>query len=58
MSKDSYKARQYWYMGLIPALRRQRQVVFCEFEASLLYGVNSWTSKATQRNLGSKKKTQ
>ena len=37
--------------NLIPALRRQRQVDFCEFEASLGYRVSSRIgSKTTQRN--------
>ena len=34
-------------MPLIPALGRQRQVDFCDFEASLVYRANS---RATQRN--------
>jgi hypothetical protein len=38
-------------MPLIPALGRQRQADLCEFEASLIYRVSSWTAKATQRNL-------
>ena len=37
-------------MPLIPALRRQRQVDLCEFEASLVYRVSSRTARATQRN--------
>ena len=37
-------------MTLIPALRRQKQVDFCEFEASLVYSVSSRTVMATQRN--------
>ena len=38
-------------MPLIPALRKQRQTDLCEFKASRVYRVNSWTgSKATQRN--------
>ena len=37
-------------MPLIPALRWQRQVDLCEFEASLVYRPSSRTdSKATQR---------
>jgi hypothetical protein len=43
-------------MPLIPALRRQRWVDLCEFEASLVYGVGSRTAKATQRNPVSKNK--
>ena len=43
-------------MPLIQALRRQRWMDFCEFEASLVYSVSSRTgSKATQRNPVSKK---
>ena len=35
---------------LIPALRRQRQVDLCEFEASLVYGASSRTgSVATEK---------
>ena len=41
-------------MPLIPALRRQRQLDLCEFEASLVYRVSSSTVKATQRNVVSK----
>ena len=42
-------------MPLIPALRRQRQVDFCEFEASLVYRVSSRTAGAvTQRKSVSK----
>jgi hypothetical protein len=37
-------------MPLIPALRRQREVDLCEFEASLVYRVNLSTAKSTQRN--------
>jgi hypothetical protein len=41
--------RQWWRTPLIPALRRQSQVI-SEFEASLVYRVSSRTSRATQRN--------
>ena len=44
---------QWWHMSLIPALRRQRQVVLCEFEASLVYRK---TVNATKRNPVSKSK--
>jgi hypothetical protein len=37
-------------MSLIPALRRERQADLCDFEASLVYRVNSRTSRGTQRN--------
>jgi hypothetical protein len=37
-------------MPLIPALRRQRQVDLCEFEASLVYTASSRTARVTQRN--------
>jgi 3-polyprenyl-4-hydroxybenzoate decarboxylase len=43
-------------MLLIPAFRRQRQVDLCEFQASLIYTVNSRTARAIQRNPVSKKK--
>jgi len=39
---------------LVPALRRQRQVDLCEFEASLVYGASSRMARATQRNPVSK----
>ena len=44
-------------MPLFSALRRQRQVDFCEFEASLVYRVSSRTSRAMQRTLSQKTKT-
>ena len=44
-------------MPLIPALGRQRQEDFCEFEPSLVYKMSSSISIAvTQRNPDSKKK--
>ena len=36
-------------MPLISALGRQRQMDFCEFEASLVYKVSARTARATQR---------
>jgi hypothetical protein len=45
-------------MPLIPALERQRQAEFYEFEASLTYRASSRTAKATQRNLILKNKKQ
>jgi hypothetical protein len=43
-------------MPLIPALRRQRQVDLCKFEARLVYRVSSRTVRAvTQRNPVSEK---
>ena len=39
---------------MISALGRQRQVAFCEFEASLVYRVSSRATKATQTNPVSK----
>lgn len=42
--------------GLAPALERQRQVVFCEFEASLVYTVISRTAKALEKDPVSKNK--
>jgi hypothetical protein len=38
-----------WFMHLIPALRRQRQVDLCDFRVILVYRVSSGTAKATQR---------
>jgi hypothetical protein len=46
----------WWCTPLIPALRRQRQVYLCEFEASLIYRVSSRTVSAIQRNSVSDKK--
>jgi hypothetical protein len=43
-------------MPLIPAVRRQRQVDFYEFTASMLYK-NSRTARTTQRNPVLKKQT-
>ena len=40
----------WWHRPLTPALRRQRQVDLCEFQASLGYTVNSRTAKVIQRN--------
>ena len=48
-------ARQWWHMPLIPALGgRGRRI--SEFEANLVYRVNSRTARATQRNPVSKNK--
>ena len=45
-------------MPLIPALKRQRQVDLCEFEASLVYIVSSRIARTvSQRNPVSKNKT-
>jgi hypothetical protein len=38
------------YTPLIPALGRQREMDFGEFEVSLVYRVNSRTARVTQRN--------
>ena len=43
-------------MPLIPELSGQRQAYLCEFEASLVYRVNSKTARTTQRNPVSKTK--
>jgi hypothetical protein len=43
-------------MPLIPELSGQRQAYLCEFEASLVYRVNSKTARTTQRNPVSKPK--
>jgi hypothetical protein len=45
-------------MHLIPALWRQRPVVLCEFEASLVYRVSPRTARDTQRNPVLKNKNQ
>jgi hypothetical protein len=47
----------WWHTPLIPALGRQSQadLWISEFKANLVYRVSSRTSKATQRNLVSKK---
>ena len=46
-------------MPLIPALRRQRQVDLCEFEASVVYKAISRTARTvTQRNLVFKNQNQ
>jgi hypothetical protein len=37
--KKEYFCLQWWFMFLIPALGRQRQVDFSEFQASLVYVV-------------------
>jgi hypothetical protein len=44
------RARQWWHIPLIPALRRQKQMDLCKFEASLVYRVSSRTARATQRD--------
>jgi hypothetical protein len=48
------KSWAWWYMPLIPALRRQRQEDLYEFEASLVYRVSARTARTTQRNLSRK----
>ena len=48
-------ARQWWRTPLIPALGRQRQI--SEFEASLVYMVNSRRASATPRIPVSKNQT-
>ena len=50
-------ARWWWHLPSITAFQRQRQTDLCEFEASLVYRVNSRTVRAvTQRNCISKLK--
>lgn len=47
---------QWWYIPLIPAIRRQRQVSLCEFKG-ILNKTSSRTAKAvTQTNPVSKNK--
>ena len=56
--KRSPCAGWWWRTPLIPALRRQRQVGFCEFKASLVYRVSCRTgSKATEKPVSKKKKS-
>ena len=43
-------------MPLIPAIRRQRQVGLCEFEASLVYRVSSRTDSIVTGNPVSRNK--
>ena len=50
MKRIKKSAGQWWRMLLIPELWKQRQVAFCEFEASLVYTVSSKTARSTQRN--------
>jgi hypothetical protein len=40
-----YLSLAWWFMPLIPAVQRQRQVDHCELKASLIYLV---TSRATR----------
>ena len=40
-----------WYIHVIPALRRQRQVDLCEFEASLVYIVSTRTLEIQSKTL-------
>ena len=44
--RDKDLAGCWWLKSLIPALGRQRQTDLCEFEASLVYRMNSETAKA------------
>jgi hypothetical protein len=46
----------WYYTSLMAALRRQRQMDLCEFEASLVYRVSCSTARTTQRNLSQKHK--
>ena len=49
--KDETQAGRWWCTPLILALRRQRQVDLCKFEANLDYKANSRTIQAVaQRN--------
>jgi hypothetical protein len=42
----AWSARQWWYMPLIPALGRPRQVDFWIQGQTLVYGVSSRTARA------------
>jgi hypothetical protein len=50
-------ARWWWYMLIVLALERKREVDICEFKVSLIYRAISRTAKATQRNPVSNKQT-
>jgi hypothetical protein len=54
ISKSDRWSRAWWRKPLVPALGRQRQVDFEEFEASLDYKVSARTARAIQRNPVSK----
>ena len=45
-------AKWWCLMPLIPALRRQRQVDLCEFEASLVYRASSRTDPTGSKSYG------
>ena len=49
-------AELWWHTPLIPALRRQRQVDFYEFKASLVYRVSSRIARRTLSQKKRKKK--
>lgn len=48
--KSHHGSRHWWPRPLISLLERQRQVGLCEFDASLVNKVSSWTARATLRN--------
>lgn len=49
--KTNQTARLWWWCTpLILALRRRKQVDFCEFEANLIYRVSPRTARATRRS--------
>jgi hypothetical protein len=50
INKTNKQVGQWWHMPLIPPFGRQRQVDFCEFDASLVYRASLRTVRATQRN--------
>ena len=52
--KTHFQGQAWWCTLLIPALRRQRQVDLCKFEASLIYKASFRTVRAIQRNLSQK----
>lgn len=43
--KNVFISWAWWHTLLVPALGRQRWIVLCEFKASLIYRMNSRTSK-------------
>ena len=51
MTERRKEAGQWWYMSLVPALRRQSQADLCDFKASLVYRASFRTTTATERTL-------
>jgi hypothetical protein len=47
----------WWHMRLVPALRRQRQVDLCEFEANLIHKVGPGQPRLSYRETLSQKQS-